>query len=306
MSPSQTIPAQDDVLAEEVAGWFLRMHESDCSEQTRCEFEAWLAADETHYTEYQQYQALWQNLDQLGMVPQRGTRKKVGAVLGIIAGLTVSLCAAQWYAERGEVMVTALGEHRHVVLADGTSVDMNTDSEIRVNMTDGLRKITLEKGEVLLAVARDSRPFEVHAREAVLRDIGTVFNVRCDPDTTSVAVLEGEVKVNLKTEPAIHLHGGQQVSYEDQRHSAIAVVSTADATAWLNGRLIFRDTPLHEVVSQINRYHSHRIELADAKLGSLKVSGEFNSADRAGLIAALKILLSLKSAEHMGATELSR
>lgn len=69
--------------------------------------------------------------------------------------------------------------------------------------------------------------------------------------------------------------------------------------------MVFRDTPLIEVIKQINRYHSRPVELADIQLGGLKVSGEFNSADRNGLLEALKMLLSLKSTEHIGATELS-
>lgn len=295
----------EDTLAEEVVAWFLRMQEADCSEADCSAFEAWLAESETHRAEYQQYEALWQSLDQLGSVPKRATRKKVGAVVSIVAALAVTLGAAQWYAGLGETISTAVGERRHVVLADGTAVDLNTGSKIRVKMSEGLRKITLVRGEVLLGVARDVRPFEVHAGAGVLRDIGTTFNVICDDAKTNVAVLEGEVQVKLESAATVNLHGGQQVDYVAHAISAVSPVEPADVSAWLNGRLIFRDTPLPEVVKQINRYHSRPIELADNKLYNLKVSGEFNSADRDGLLEALKILLSLKSTEHMGSTELS-
>jgi transmembrane sensor len=302
---TQSSAPQEDALAEEVAAWFLRMQERDCSEQDRNEFESWLAQSETHRAEYEQYQALWQSLDQLGSVPKRASRKKIGAVVSVFAALAVTLGAAQWYISLGETISTAVGERRHVVLADGTAVDLNTDSKIRVKMTEGLRKVTLVQGEVLLDVARNARPFEVHAGTGVLRDIGTKFNVIRDDAKTNVAVLEGEVQVSLDSEATINLRGGHQVDYAVNDMTAVSVVNPADVTAWLGGRLIFRDTPLLEVVKQINRYHTRPIELADEKLGNLKVSGEFNSADRDGLIQALKILLSLNSREHWWATELS-
>lgn len=302
---AQSIPSQEDALAEEVAAWFLRMQESDCSEEDRRAFEAWLAQSATHRAEYEQYQALWQSLDQLGSVPKRASRKKAGAVVSIVAALAVTLGAAQWYLSLGETISTATGERRHVVLSDGTAVDLNTDSKIRVKMTEGLRRVTLVQGEVLLDVARNTRPFEVQAGEGVLRDIGTKFNVIRDAAKTNVAVLEGEVRVSMGNATTVNLHGGQQVDYAAHDLSAVSQVNPADVTAWLGGRLIFRDTPLQEVVKQINRYHSRPVELADAKLGSLKVSGEFNSNDRDGLLEALKMLLSLISTEHPGATELA-
>jgi transmembrane sensor len=301
---AQSIPSQEDALAEEVAAWFLRMQESDCSEEDRRAFEAWLAQSETHRAEYEQYQALWQSLDQLGSVPKRA-RKKVGAVVSLVAALAVTLGAAQWYNSLGETISTATGERRHIVLADGTAVDLNTDSKIRVKMTEGLRRVTLVQGEVLLDVARNARPFEVHAGDGVLRDIGTKFNVIRDDAKTNVAVLEGEVQVSMSNAATVNLHGGQQVDYAAHELSAVSPSSAADVTAWLNGRLIFRDTPLQEVVKQINRYHSRPIELEDSQLGSLKVSGEFNSNDRDGLLEALKMLLSLNSREHMGSTKLT-
>lgn len=296
---------QQDALAEEVATWFLRMQEEDCSETDHRAFEAWLAESEEHREEYRQYEALWHDLDRLGPLPKRSSRRKAGALLGIFAGLAVVLSAANWYTNLGETISTAVGERRHIVLADGTAVDMNTGSKIRVKMDDDLRRITLVKGEVLVDVARDARPFEVHAADGVLRDIGTVFNVRDAGDFANVAVLNGEVQVDLGADSSLHLRGGQQVDYTAEGHGEVVRADAAEVTAWLNGRLIFRDTPLQDVVNKINRYHSRPIELADNRLDGLKVSGEFNSADRAGLLEALKILLSLESRERLGSTELS-
>lgn len=300
------VDVRDDQLSEQVAAWYLRMQEKDCSAEERQAFEAWLAESETYRTEYQQYVALWQDLDQLGEVSKRPSRKKYRAMAVILAALAVTLGSVQWYIGLGETIVTAVGEHRRMVLADGTMLDMNTNSKLRVKITDELRKITLIRGEVQVNVAHDSRPFEVYAGAGRVRDIGTVFDVLRDADKTNVAVLEGEVNISLDGASAVTLHGRQQVAYTADGISPVTPVNPADVGAWLNGRLLFRDTPLADVVKQINRYHTHQVELADAELGSLKVSGEFNSADRDGLLSALKMLLTLRSSEHDGATELSR
>ncbi|MDD2700998.1 MAG: FecR family protein [Sideroxydans sp.] len=293
---------QDDGPAEEAAAWFLRIQDGECSQQERQEFEAWLAKSETHREEYRKYEELWSNLDRLGDVPIRKPRSKTG-----IAAVLFLLAAGglfNWYAGLGEAVVTGIGEHRHVVLSDGTTVDLNTDSKIRVKMEEGRRRITLLHGEAMFNIAKDPRPLEVHASDGILRDIGTVFNVRSDGGATRVAVLEGEVQVSLaRTEP-VHLRGGEQLDYRQGVVSAIVPANAAEVTAWLNGRLIFRDTPLREVVDQINRYHSRPIELRDDRLAGLRVSGEFNSNDREGLIDALKVLLALDSREHLGSTEL--
>lgn len=302
-TPAET---QDDMLAEQVAAWFLRIQEKDCSAQERRAFEVWLAENERHRTEYQQYLTLWQSLDQLRDVPKQVSRKKYRAALAVLAGLAVSVAGMQWYLGLGETIATAVGEHRHMVLADGTVLDMNTNSKVRVKFGDDSRQITLIRGEVQVNVAHEPRPFEVYAGAGVMRDIGTVFDVTHDEGKTAVAVLDGSVQIDLEGVPSVALHGGQQVVYTAHEISSVSPVNSSDAGAWLNGRVVFRDTPLAEVVRQLNRYHEHPVKLTDERLSGLKVSGEFNSADRDGLLSALKMLLALKSSERDGTTELSR
>jgi len=219
----------------------------------------------------------------------------------------VILGAAQQVTSREEVITTALGQRQHIVLADGTAVDMNTATVLRVAMSGFTRKVTLERGEALFEVAHGAlRPFEVYAGNATLRDIGTSFNVARENDKTIVAVLEGEVQIRLDnpTSAAATLRGGEQLAYSARGLSEISPLDAATATAWRDGRLVFHDTPLAEVVRQINRYHTRQVVLADARLSGLKVSGEFNADDRAGLIRALKILFPLRSEERGEVTTL--
>lgn len=297
--PSET---RENPLEEQAASWFLRIQEGDCSAVEQREFEAWLAASPDHRREYQQYVRLWSDLDRVGSPAKAARGGKMRGGLALLA-LAATLVAAQWLAGREETFVTAVGERRHIVLADGTAVDMNTATELKVGMSGLTRRITLEKGEALFDVAHSAlRPFEVRAGGATLRDIGTSFNVIRDDDTTTVAVLQGEVQVRLDSQ-SVSLRGGEQVAYSARGLSPVSRVDTA-TTAWRTGRLVFRETSLEEVVRQINRYHARQVVLADTRLGSLKVSGEFNAADRDGLIRSLKMLFPVRSEERGETTAL--
>lgn len=301
----QEIPSQENSISEQAAAWFLRIQEGDCGDVKRQEFETWLDANPQHRSEYQQYVELWSNLDYLGdITPSR--RKKMRAGVALVA-LVAIFCTMQWFASDEKIITAALGQRQHIVLSDGTAVDMNTNTIIKVTMSGLTRKVTLEQGEALFNVAHSARPFEVHAGNGVLRDIGTSFNVSHESEKTTVAVLEGEVEINLDNlakAATVTLHGGEQLSYSAYDRSAISAADVNAATAWREGRMVFHDTPLAEVISQINRYHARRIILADARLGDLKVSGEFNTTDREGLIRALKMLFLLRSEEHEEVTTL--
>ena len=234
-------------LSEQAAAWFLRMQEGDCSDAERQEFEIWLAANAAHRSEYQQYVKLWRNLDQVGGVttPSRRRKARTGIALAV---LVVVLGTMQWITSREEIITTALGQRQHIVLADGTAVDMNTATVLRVAMSGYTRKVTLERGEALFNVAHNAlRPFEVHAGSGTLRDIGTSFNVARENEKTTVAVLEGEVQVRLDNPASaatVTLHGGEQLAYSAGDRSVISAVDTKAATAWREGRMIFHETSL--------------------------------------------------------------
>ena len=96
---------------------------------------------------------------------------------------------------------TAIGEQRSIALADGSLVQLNTNSELRVEIKDSERRIVLERGEARFTVAKDpKRPFVVKTPQATVRALGTVFNVQIAPQGTDVAVLEGHVEVATQSQ----------------------------------------------------------------------------------------------------------
>lgn len=298
---------EENTLTEQAATWFLRIQQSNCSDADQKAFKVWMAASEANRAEYQQYTRLWQNLDQLERKPKQSSSKKAYLAITSVMMLMIMFGSLQWLSGYEEIHTTAVGDRHQITLADGTTIDMNTDTVIRAALWGFSRKVTLERGEASFKIGDESfRPFVVFSGNGTLRDIGTEFNVVKQADTTTVSVLEGAVEVTLdnQSQATKLLYGGQQLTYSNYDISSISPVNAEATAAWHKDRLIFRELPLDEVVQQINRYHVRPIRLGDQQLSQLKVSGEFNSTDRAGLIQALKTLLPLRSSEQDSVTVL--
>ncbi|MEJ0037812.1 MAG: FecR domain-containing protein [Gammaproteobacteria bacterium] len=124
----------------------------------------------------------------------RGTRR-----IRIAASVAV-LCVAGalgWYlADRDPEYVTAVAEQRSIMLADGSYIDLNARTHVRVHFSDGQRGVELLEGQALFRVAKDaSRPFIVHSADTQVRAVGTQFDVYRKKDVTVVTVIEGRVTV---------------------------------------------------------------------------------------------------------------
>ena len=290
-------------LSEQAAGWFLRINDADCEEAERRAFAAWLAEDASHRAEYQQFEQLWKTLDRL---PTRRNRPAVLATFALVGLLVLLLHFAP--STEQQLIITAIGEHRHLQLADGSELDVNANSRIRTDYSWFSRHIEVESGEVLFHVAKDRlRSFEVRAGNSRMRDIGTTFNVIKDNQQVIVAVVEGRVEVSRdELAGQIMVEGGQQLAWNRTGSAQLSHVDTEAVTAWRKGRLIFKDTPLAEVIASMNRQHQRQIVLSDASLARLHVSGVFNSEDRAGLLKALQTLYPLRAKEQGEVTRLVR
>lgn len=288
-------------LAEEAATWFVRMRSPAVAAHEEQHFRRWLGASEQHRREYGNFEKLWGALDSVAR-PRR--KRWAGGALAIVAALALGMIYHAQTVDRPES--TNIGEVRHLVLEDGSQVELDAASELRVEYTPWRRRIELLHGQALFKVAPGWRPFEVLAAGGRLRDIGTTFNVFEDQGKVSVAVAEGAVEISLANGRKSRLHGGEQASYQAGEIAASRVVSPQNVGVWQQERWIFEDASLGEVVRQINRQHVRPLSLAGAGLESYRVSGVFDRTDRAGLLKALTALLPLRVEEKAEATQLRR
>jgi transmembrane sensor len=205
-----------------------------------------------------------------------------------------------------QTYATDFGGLERIMLSDGSVVNLNTNSEIRVQISETRRDIVLERGEALFTVAHDrSRPFDVQARDTTVRAVGTVFSVRLSSGRdVEVIVKEGRVQIDppklqdvssaadlSSAPPPSLLSAGETVRIKERTIERVVKVAEEDVSrklSWTEGRLIFERQTLAEVVAEFNRYNRRQMVIADPAIAGRRVGGGFEATDIDSFIAALE------------------
>lgn len=249
-----------------------------------------------------------------------GRWARVAALL-LVASATV--LGLRWFMSRPQVQdfATSHGEQRSLQLPDNTFVRLNSDSAIAVSFSQHSRLVEVTRGQAYFEVAKDpARPFGVRVGHLLIRDIGTAFDVyRRDTDTT-VTVTEGQVRVwpvsaasptagwpepdrpppaGFQGQPLLDLVAGHQA-----RIAASGLVESQgpvdpqQATAWLQGNIVFEDESIAAVAAQFNRYNNSQISVNDRRVGALTISGTFAAHDVATFVAFLDSMPGVHTQTH--------
>ena len=328
-------------ISAEAVDWFLRLREPAAAGPDRQSFCEWLLRSPTHVEEYLRVSCSWDlanagaeagdlevaalvaeakkqhETDNVVPLPSRfGQRSPpvVGSASGFFgakrwSALAASLLAAiavwvtylNWRVP--VTFQTVVGEQRSFALQDGSIVFLNTNSKVRVGWLPSERHIDLVCGEARFKVAKDARrPFIVTTATAAVRAVGTVFNVRAEPLSTQVAVLEGQVDLTEETSAAIpsparvRLGAGERAAVSSLGIETDTGPPIESVMAWTERRLVFRDQPLDVVIHEFNRYRTHPLILDDPALAASRISGVFDLNDTESLVAYLGTFESVRVA----------
>ncbi|MGA4634745.1 FecR family protein [Pseudomonas solani] len=296
----------EEALREEAAFWFTRQRDGELDADEAARFATWLAASPEHEREYALLEYLWQATDRVpaprlralaeAPTPRAARRRSATRALALAASLVLAAGAAWLWLPLpfgAEQYATAAGERRQVTLADGTQVELNSRTRLEVRYRDQQRLVTLESGEAMFSVTHDSaRPFVVEAGQGRVTVTGTRFDVRRDPAEVRVAVESGSVRVegqrNAATRPLL---AGDAVRISgDGSVGAIAAIDIAALTAWRQGKLVFNDASLADVVAEVSRYRASPVRVAPAVAG-LRLSSVFRADDTDALLGVLPRML---------------
>ena len=223
-----------------------------------------------------------------------GTRASPGrrSALGGLAAASVAAVlggGAVLWAPRTRSYRTGVGERRTAEPADGSSVQLNTASALKVAMRSSRREVRLLEGEAHFQVRRNpARPFFVDAGSARLRVVGTAFNVRLrDRDVVELTVTEGVVAVVSAGSP--HLGVGEAAVIDAGAVAALQLDSQAlrRRTAWRTGVIEFHGETLAAVVEEFNRYQVHPIIIGDPEVAAIRVGGRFQVDEADKFLAAI-------------------
>lgn len=279
-------------------------------------FVTWLTANAEHATAWDTVQNLFAELE----APAKQIRKFQPAETSVTSTTTkqsakrrfnqssaiVSLCLIvtlvltqtnlwqDWCADYH----TAPGEQRTVQLADGSNIQLNTDTALRVKFLDNERHIELLRGEAFFKVKHaPQRPFWVAAGDTRARVTGTGFSVNHSTDQVTISVAQGRVETSRRqhADQVTTLKPGQSAAYTDNQPAQVREVDMKRQLAWQNGQLIFVQTPLAEVVAELNRYRAGLIIITDTHLQSRPITAVFNVDHLEDAIQALEKTLNIRA-----------
>lgn len=273
-------------IDEDAAAWAIRRETRGEDPVFAAELEAWLAGDPRRQGALLRAEAALSYLNRgraLGgeaASPPRAPRLKRRHLLAGLASLAAGVAAFALLAPEGEQFRTGLGEIRQVPLSDGSTVAINTASEVVVVMKPDLRRLRLEKGEAWFRVARDAeRPFIVQTGAVRVQAIGTAFSVRRRDDGADVLVTEGVVETWVEGENSHRVRvaaGTKALLGQGQPPQAIAAVAEIrHALAWREGQIAFYGQTLADAAAEFNRYNSRKIVVQDPELAGEKMVGQF-------------------------------
>jgi transmembrane sensor len=222
----------------------------------------------------------------------RPARRRPGVFAGI--GLAAALALGSflgWHALRPPAAIhytTTVAGYERARLDDGSTLELNAASAVRVQFTAAERRVQLESGEAHFAVAHDTaRPFIVSAGPIAVRAVGTAFNVRyTSGGDIEVTVTEGKVAVSgvERVDPnalsaAIFVTAGQRIVLP--HHAPPPAVEQVDpaalraALAWQSRLADFAEAPLADVIARFNARSRVQLFLADEKLADRRIGGTF-------------------------------
>lgn len=190
-----------------------------------------------------------------------------------------------------QIHTTEIGEQREVRLADGTTVLLNTATQLEVAFTEDERVVRLAKGQALFDVQSGEVPFTVEAGGRRTTALGTRFDVYLARDVLAVTLVEGVVRVaRAGTDEGSFLAPGEQLRVSGGEVRVLSV-DTAAVTGWQAGMLQFRDAPLGDVIAELNRYSQVQLRVDDEGLAGERLSGVFKAGDQELFLESLVLYL---------------
>jgi transmembrane sensor len=310
-----------ELIEQEASSWLATLDAGPPTVEQETRFHDWIEADIRHRVAFLRLQETWRRSDRLSELRPldrdvdadllRPQSKRARWPLAMAASFLVALGFGGYVFVQAQVgwhqYETAIGGFSRIVLEDGSVIDLNTNSDVKVRIGAEAREVRLLRGEGRFQVAHDpSRPFVVSAADADVRAVGTAFTVRLH-EAARVDVLVSEGSVAIASSRVLHsppVKAGEVAVLLPDRLSVSRVEpqQLERRLAWTSGKLNFRGETLRQAVVEFNRYNRRQIRLGDPALADLRVGGTFDATDPESFVAALTSTFSLRAEPGTSAT----
>lgn len=222
------------------------------------------------------------------------------AVLGVAAMLGRGAPVTDPLAWGGEVVTTGPAELTTVKLADGSVVRLGSSSELQVVAGQGTRDVVLDGQAYFDVVSMPERPFRVRTRHGRAAVLGTRFQLSTRGDQLELVVVEGRVALSDGA-AEVEVSGGEASGIVAGRVTPPQPVANADSiTQWIGKFLVFQDTPLSDVVREIERVYGARIAIEDTVMASRTVRASFTNQELGHVINVICAVVSARCVERAG------
>jgi transmembrane sensor len=324
-----------ETLLREAASWRVRL--TDEGADATPEFEAWRALSPDHERAWAAVETPWQYLGDQRSAPEliavrsaaleRARRagrarwrdrhahplRRLAGVAAVAA--LAAVAGAVYLSERPTIYQTHLAERRVVTLEDGSTLSLDSQSEVSVRYTQHVRELVLLRGQARFDVAHDvERPFSVVAADRKVIATGTSFDVDMVDHQVIVTLIEGHVVVldrqagGSEVSPeGVKLDPGERLVAAPHAAPTVQHVNVERITAWQSGQLVFENETLASAVERVNRYARHAVIVEDPAAAALRFSGVFNETNTQAFIDTVTRYLSLDQETRAdGSVELRR
>lgn len=311
-------------INDQASNWLQRRDFWEWSDSDQNELDAWLGESWANRVAYHRLEAAWCRTDRLAALRKpfptsrtRSRNEEVGlfimrsAAACAVAGL-IGLGVFYKAVPHGKAYSTSVGGRETVMLADGSQIELNTDTSIRVLDEAGKRQVWLDKGEAFFAITHNpSRPFFVWTSGHQVTDLGTKFDIRQDTSRLEVAVMEGQVSVSemaaTSSQPLVLSKGDVMVAVA----GSVSVIKKPEQRiskelSWRHGMLVFDDVPLSQAIAVLNRYSAHRLVVADDATARIRVSATFPTTGAKDFAELATSVLKLRLRKQGDETVISR
>lgn len=235
---------------------------------------------------------------------RRSLRRWVGYALVACAVLSIGLLSTHQPSPRNssieyKTYATDRGKRAKIDLSDGSTISLSVGSQIRYAKDFGKsgREVYLT-GEAYFEVPRNAlAPFVVHTGNTVTRVLGTSFGVRQYKDELFVRVIvnAGKVQVKASKEERV-VTAGEAVKASTAAVEAIPM--DASATAWMRGEMVFINTPLRDVVKEMQRWYGIDIRLNDPTLSKELVTATLRSQNPQEAVRIIAVIFGARTVRN--------
>lgn len=289
--PSGSIVATAQELDTQAAVWLERRDCSDWCATDQAALDSWLSQSLSHRVAYWRMNAAWKRTERLMVLQkirpdlvEQKSRQRIVLSRGVAAVGVAAIAAAAFLIyprDNGWTYATPLGGHETVRLGDGSQIELNTNTSVRVAAQGYARKVWLDKGEAYFQIRHDAaHPFTVIARNHRIVDLGTRFLVRQDGPRLVVSLVEGKARIEPMTD------SGQPAKVLTPGDVAVVTVDEITVTqtsrpaldaqlSWRRDVLVFNHVTLADAAAEFNRYNVEKLVIADPAVAKRTIGGTF-------------------------------